>query len=168
MRPQPSEYARQAAGYVDQIPEEDILAVLNEQLSTVPARWHMIPQSSAETIHPPYSWTVKQVLHHINDAERIFGYRLLRIARRDQTPLPGFEENDFAESSMESRLTLAEIASEFAALRASNLLVLKSLPESGWTRTGITSGSQTSVRGLAYILAGHVRHHDNILQQRMR
>jgi hypothetical protein len=92
---------------------------------------------------------------------------LLRIARNDLTPLPGFEENDYARLSLESSQTLAEIAAEFAALRTANLLLLKSLPNMAWERTGIASGSPASVRGLAYILAGHVRHHDVILHQRV-
>jgi len=167
MRPEPNDYSPQAAGYVALVPEADIVPVLQDQLDATVAWWRTFPESAKGEIHPPYTWELRQALHHIADAERIFGYRLLRIARGDQTPLQGFEENDYADISLELSCSLADIVNEFAALRQANLCALKSLPPQAWDRAGSASGARVTVRGLAYILAGHVRHHDAALRKRM-
>ena len=101
------------------------------------------------------------------DGERIFGYRLLRIARADLTPLPGFDEHFFAEASEEHPAPLADIIASFDALRRANILLIRNLPEAAWNRVGTMSGSSVTVRALAYILAGHIRHHDAILRHRL-
>ena len=118
-------------------------------------------------VHQPYTWNVRQVLDHLTYGERIFGYRLLRIARGDATALPGFDEHFYADASEESAAPLADIADMFAALRQANILLLKNLPEVAWTRMGTMSDTVISVRALAFILAGHVRHHDAILRKRL-
>ncbi len=167
MRPEPNDYSPQAAGYVALIPETEIVPVLQDQLDATVAWWRTFPESAKSTVHPPYTWELRQALHHIADAERIFGYRLLRIARGDQTPLQGFEENEYADISLELSCSLADIVNEFASLRQANLCVLKSLPPSAWDRAGSASGARVTVLALAYILAGHVRHHDAALRKRM-
>ena len=167
MRPSPSDYSPQAAGYVALVPEQDILLVLQDQLNATEAWWRTFPEAAARTVHPPYTWELRQALHHIADAERIFGYRLLRIARGDQTPLQGFAENPYADTTLELNCSLADIITEFACLRQANLIVLRSLPVAAWDRWGIASEARVTVRGLAYILAGHVRHHDAALRNRM-
>lgn len=167
MRPSPTDYSPQAAGYVALVPEADILPVLQEQLDKDVAWWRTFPESASHTVHPPYTWELRQAMHHIADAERIFGYRLLRIARGDQTPLPGFEENPFAVTTLELKCSLSDIVTEFACLRQANLVALRSLPANAWDRWGTASGARVTVRGLAYILAGHVRHHDAALRKRM-
>ncbi len=167
MRLLAGDYSPQAAGYVALVPEEDVLQVLQDQLDNTVAWWRTFPQSAAHTVHPPYSWELRQVLHHIADAERIFGYRLLRFSRGDQTPLQGFDENPYADTTLELNCSLADIVTEFACLRQANLIVLRSLPHSAWERWGTASDARVTVRGLAYILAGHVRHHDAALKKRM-
>ena len=167
MRPSPNDYSPQAAGYVALVPEEDILPVLQDQLDTTVAWWRTFPESAAHTVHAPYTWELRQAMHHIADAERIFGYRLLRIAREDQTPLHGFDEDPYAERTLELSCSLADIITEFACLRQANLIVLRSLPAAAWERWGSASGARVTVRGLAYILAGHVRHHNAALKKRM-
>ena len=167
MRPSSNDYSPQAAGYVALVPEEDILPVLQDQLVTTVSWWRTFPESAAHAVHAPYTWELRQSLHHIADAERIFGYRLLRIARRDQTPLQGFAENPYADTTLELTCTLADIITEFACLRQANLIVLRSLPTIAWDRWGTASDARVTVRGLAYILAGHVRHHDAALRKRM-
>ena len=167
MQPKPDEYAAFYAGYVNLVPEEDVLSVLQTQLHTVSEFWRTIPESAATVVHQPYTWNVRQVLDHLTDGERIFGYRLLRIARGDATALPGFDEHFYADASEESAAPLADIADMFAALRQANILLLKNLPEVAWTRMGTMSDTVISVRALAFILAGHVRHHDAILRKRL-
>ncbi len=167
MRPSPNDYSLQAAGYVALVPEEDILPILQDQLVTTAAWWRTFPESESHTVHPPYAWELRQALHHIADAERIFGYRILRIARNDQTPLQGFDENPYADTTLELNCSLADIVTEFACLRQANLIVLRSLPSVAWDRWGTASEARVTVRGLAYILAGHVRHHDAALKKRM-
>lgn len=168
MRPSPNDYSPQAAGYVALVPEVDILPVLQHQLEHTVPWWQTFPESAAQSVHPPYTWELRQALHHIADAERIFGYRLLRIARGDQTPLPGFDENPYADTTLELNCSLADIIVEFASLRQANLILLRSLPTRAWDRWGTASSARVTVRGLAYIMAGHVRHHDAALKKRMQ
>ncbi len=167
MRPAPNDYSPQAAGYVALVTEEDILPVLQDQLDATVTWWRTFTESAARTVHPPYTWELRQTLHHIADAERIFGYRMLRIARGDQTPLQGFAENPYADTTLELSCSLADVITEFACLRQANLIVLRSLPSAAWDRWGTASDARVTVRGLAYILAGHVRHHDAALRKRM-
>lgn len=167
MRPTTDEYASFYAGYVEQVPENDIVQVLESQLAEVVPFWNSIPESEAAIIHQPYSWKIRQVLDHLTDGERIFGYRLLRIARGDQTPLPGFDEHFYAKASEESAAPLSDIVAAFEALRRANILLLKNLAKEAWCRMGVMSDTTISARALAYILAGHVRHHDAILRKRL-
>lgn len=167
MRPVSTEYAPFYHGYIQEIPESDILSVLQTQLDDISQFWRSIPESAATLIHPPYTWKIRQVLEHLADGERIFGYRLLRIARGDTTPLPGFDENFYAEASEEQPWPLTDIVKSFEALRQANLLLIRNLADAAWDRAGTASGSRVSVRALAWILAGHVRHHDRILRQRL-
>lgn len=168
MKPAHTEYSEFYAGYIRLVPEDDVLNVLEQQLIEISDFWRRIPESEAAVIHPPYAWKIRQVLDHLVDGERIFGYRLLRIARGDSTPLPGFDEHFFAEASEERPAPLADIIGSFEALRQANILLIRNLPESAWSRAGTMSDSPITVRALAYILAGHIRHHDAILRQRLQ
>ncbi|MBL8810913.1 MAG: DinB family protein [Planctomycetaceae bacterium] len=167
MRPSSDEYAEFYAGYVAKVPETEIMPVLKEQLSDVVLFWRSIPESAATIVHPPYQWNVRQVLDHLLDGERIFGHRLHRIGRGDQTPLPGFDENAYSLASEEHPAPLADIIEMFEQTRRVNILFLKNLAPSAWQRTGTASNCRISVRALAWILAGHVRHHDEILRKRL-
>ncbi len=166
-RPEPSEYAPFYAGYVACIHETDPLAVLENQWKEVVAHWRSIPETLASTVQAPYSWKVRQVLDHLNDGERIFGYRLLRIARGDKTPMESFDEDAYAIASEESPTPIAALADTFDGLRKANIVLVRHLPEEAWKRTGTMSGTSVSVRALVYILAGHVRHHQTILAKRL-
>jgi hypothetical protein len=106
-------------------------------------------------------------MDHLLDGERIFGHRLHRIARGDQTPLPGFDENHYAIASEEHPASLADITSMFEHTRSVNVIFLQNLAPDAWLRTGTASNSRISVRALAWILAGHIRHHDDILRRRL-
>ena len=166
-RPEPSEFAGYFSKYVDLVPEADILPVLATQLDEMLAFLRAVPESQSNIHHPPYTWTVKDVVGHLTDGERVFGYRALRFARGDSTPLPGFDENNYARSAEYARLSLAEVASEYEAVRRSNLLMFRHLPAAAWDRAGKASDNHLSVRALAYILVGHTRHHGAILRKRL-
>lgn len=167
MRPGSDEYAEFYAGYVAKVPETEILPVLKQQLTDIVQLWRSIPESSATLVHAPYSWNIRQVLDHLLDGERIFGHRLHRIGRGDQTPLPGFDENHYSVASEEHPAPLADIVEMFEHTRKVNILFLQNLAPEAWLRTGTASNSRISVRALAWILAGHIRHHDEILRRRL-
>ncbi|MDY3556087.1 DinB family protein [Gemmata sp. JC717] len=166
-RPEPTEYAPFYGTYITLVPEGDVLAAMESQLTETLAFWRAIPESQGDVCHAPYTWTVKQVLGHLIDGERIFGYRALRFARGDSTPLPGFEENDYAKAGSYERLTVAALVSEFEAVRRSSLWLFRNLPAEAWARSGKANDSPVTVRALAYIVVGHVRHHGSILRKRL-
>ncbi len=110
--------------------------------------------------------SVKELLGHVVDGERVFSYRALRISRGDQTPLAGFEENSYVANSNFGNSNFADLVEEFALLRRANVLLFKNLTDEAWRRTGTASDATISVRALAFIMVGHVSHHTNILRER--
>ncbi len=167
MRPKPEEHSPYHLNYIKHVPEEDILAVLEPQRQAHVTFLNSIPESNREVIHAPYTWTMGQAIQHIVDCERIFGYRIVRIARKDATPLPGFEENDYAAASLELSSSIQQMAEEFSCLRKANTILLQSLPTDAWDRAGLVNNCNITVRALAYILVGHIRHHEPILRKRI-
>jgi uncharacterized damage-inducible protein DinB len=125
-----------------------------------------VADDEAITPYAPGKWTVKQVLGHIIDAERIFSYRALRIARDDNTPLPGFEQDDYVANADFNSLSLTELLQEYSAVRRATILLFRHLPADAWTRRGTASDNEVTVRALAYIIAGHDQHHYRILCER--
>lgn len=166
-RPDATEYAAFYGKYIGLVPEGDVLAAMAAQLDETLAFWRAIPEAQGDVCHPPYTWTVKQVIGHLTDGERIFGYRALRFARGDETPLPGFEENDYANPANIAHLKLADLVSEFESVRRSTLALFRNLPAEAWARGGLANNSRVTVRALAYIVVGHVRHHGGILRKRL-
>jgi hypothetical protein len=165
-RPAESEYAPFYAGYVSRVPETDILEVLTRQ----PEEWRALTSRVAaarETFaYAPGKWTIRQLVGHMTDAERVFGFRAFCFSRGDRNPLPGFDENDYVAGSRSAEVPLAELVADLAAIREVNLSVLRRLDEAAWARVGTASNASISVRALAYIMAGHVRHHLNVLATR--
>jgi DinB superfamily len=166
-RPESSEYASYYSNYVKLVPEDDIVAALRSELGQTLAFLNHVADRDASVCHPPYTWTVKQVVGHLNDCERVFGYRALRFARGDSTPLPGFDENNYARFAESDRRSLRDLAAEFEALRNSHVWLFKDLPATAWTQRGSANGNDVSVRALAYIIVGHERHHTTILRRRL-
>jgi len=166
-RPNPSEYAAYYEKYVSLVPEEDIVAALRSELAFTLSFLTDVSDSESSVCHPPYTWTVKQVVGHLTDAERIFGYRALRIARGDSTPLPGFDENAYVQIAQFDQHPLADLVAEFETVRLSQLSLFQNLPANAWKGQGIANGDGVSVRGLAYIIVGHERHHTAILRRRL-
>jgi hypothetical protein len=169
VRPGASEVPPSYAGYVARIrDEEDIMSVLAAQLDEVAARFGHIPESRGGYSYAQGKWSIRQVLLHLCDVERVFAYRALRFARGDVTPLPGFDEDAWAPESGADDRTLTDLAAEWADVRRATLALLRGLPASAWERRGISNGKEISVRALAYATAGHVRHHFEVLEQRYR
>jgi hypothetical protein len=166
-RPATTEYGSSVARYVDLVPEPDIVVVLAEQLAEFIDLLGGITEQQANTVHRPYTWTVKQVIGHMIDSERIFGCRALRFARNDSQPLPGFDEVPYAENANFSVYPIGELVAEFEHLRRSHISFFRYLEDKAWGRSGNANDSMISVRGLAYVMAGHARHHLQILRKRL-
>ena len=165
-RPGDDEYGAFYAGYVARVPETDIVAALETQAASIdrwPAR---VPHDKETLAYEPGKWTVRQVVGHMGDAERVFSYRALRISRGDATPLPGFEENPYVARSVFADVPFQMLVAELAALRRANLPLFRRIDEAGWSSKGEASGMGVTVRALAYIMVGHVRHHVAVLKER--
>jgi uncharacterized damage-inducible protein DinB len=165
-RPDATEFAPFYAGYVAAVPEGDILSILRRGGSEWETVLATLPEARADYRYAEGKWSIRQVVGHLSDAERIFSYRALRIARGDQSPLASFDENAYAETAGSDRRTLSALAAELKIVREGTIALFNSLPEEAWTRTGTASGKTVSVRALAYITAGHAEHHLKILRER--
>lgn len=158
--PKPDEYAPYYGGYIQRVPAgQDVFAVLTAQPAELRTLLQTVTEAAASVPPKAGEWSVKEVLGHINDTERIFAYRALCMARGDQTPLPGFEQDDYVRATDFNRRTLTDLLDEFAAQRQSNLLCFKPLTEAEIDRRGTASGNPFSVRALLFAMAGHVIHH---------
>jgi hypothetical protein len=166
MRPAPDEYAPHYATYVGSVPDGDVTRTLAEQGEKFIALLKHLSDQQANHAYAPGKWSVKEVILHIADGERIFSYRALRMARGDATPLAPFDENAYALSCEANGRPLDTLLGEFAAVRGATLALLRWLPEAAWTRRGTASGKEISVRALAWIAAGHALHHERILVER--
>jgi hypothetical protein len=165
-RPLPEEFAAFYAGYVARVPEDDILSVLAAQAEEVRRLAAAAPPGRETFRYGPGKWSVRQVLGHLVDGERAFGYRAFCISRGEQANLPSFDENEYVARSPYDRIPAAALAEEFTVVRDANLRVLRALPEDAWVRVGAANGYRVSVRALAWIMAGHVRHHQGVLRER--
>ena len=164
-RPEPSEYAEFYASYISKVPGTDVLDVLESQRLQMQRLFKGRSERDGSFRYAPGKWTVKEVLGHITDTERIFTYRALRIARGDQTPLPGFEQDDYVRSGSFGGRTLADLAEEFGAVRSASISLFRSFKEDVWARRGVASQKEVTVRALAFITAGHQIHHRLILEE---
>jgi DinB superfamily len=164
-RPESSEYAPYYGKYVSLVPDGDILLTLERQLPETAA---LFARSEADGDFPyaPGKWSVKEVLGHVMDTERIFSYRALRIARNDKTPLAGFEQDDYVKYGPFGQCSLAGLVAEFTSVRQAALFMFRALDEAAWSRRGNASNHEVTVLALAYIIAGHELHHRRILQEK--
>ena len=165
-RPAPTEHAPYYERYVSLVPEGDIVATLSRQAEATLSLLNGIPEAQANSRYAPDKWSIKELVGHVIDSERIFAYRALRFARNDNTPLPGFEQDDYVANAAFSEIPLADLAAEFDSLRRTTVYMFKSLAADAWLRTGSANGDDVSVRALAHIIAGHELHHVSILRAR--
>jgi hypothetical protein len=165
--PGTDEYSTYFGRYVAQVPAGvDILDFLGRQRDELLARFRAVPEAKGGYRYAPGKWSVRQVVLHLSDTERIMSYRALRFARGDATPLPGFDENAYAPASGADAVPLAEVVAEFADVRLGTLALFRHLPAEAWTRRGTASEAPFSVRALAWVIAGHQLHHLGVLSER--
>jgi DinB superfamily len=165
--PGPDEYGTYYARYIDQVPAgTDIVDLLARQRDSTLARFTAVPEARGGHRYAPGKWTVRELLVHLSDVERIMAYRALRVARGDTTPLPGFDENAYAPLSNAEAHPLAALAEEWGDVRRATLSFFRHLAPEAWSRRGTASDAPVSARSLAWIIAGHERHHLGILAER--
>jgi len=165
-RPKIDEFDSYYEGYVSLVANGDIISTLANQVSETLDLLNKISAEKADFRYAEGKWSVKELVGHIIDTERIFAYRVLRIARGDRTPIEGYEQDDYIKNAEFAKCNLADLAEEFALVRRANVLMFRNLSETAWHRRGIANNKEVSVRALAYISAGHEIYHVNILKER--
>ena len=165
-RPEKSEYDPYYERYISLIIDNDIVPVLAGQLTELQDLFTALPEERGTYAYETAKWTIKEVLSHLIDGERIFAYRVFRIARGDKTPIEGFEQDGYIENSHANEGSFAELLDEFNLLRRANVLFFKNLDNDDWVRTGTANDVEISVRAIAFVMAGHIRHHITILRSR--
>lgn len=164
-RPAPGEYLAYYGRYIDRV-GDDLFGTLRAGTDSMKKLLGSLPESRGEFRYAPDKWTIKEILAHVTDCERVFGYRALRFARKDATPLPGFDENAWTPQSGASARTLVSLIDEQRAVRAATIAFFENLSEEAWGRAGTANDASMSVRAAAYVIAGHELHHQEILRTR--
>jgi hypothetical protein len=167
LRPAGGEFAEAFAEYVARVADdEDVVAALAGQLDEMIDWLSRVPEGRGDYRYAAGKWSIKEIIGHLSDTERVFAYRALRIGRGDITPLPGFDDQAYiAQVRAESR-TLADMAGEWGDVRRASISLFRSLPAEAWQRRGTASNQPISVRALAFIIVGHARHHLEVLEAR--
>jgi hypothetical protein len=166
VRPKADEFFEYYGNYIAKVPDGDLISLLREQaVETVTLLQGLSPQQ-ANYAYASGKWTVKEVVGHISDAERIFAYRALRVGRGDETPLASFDENAYVANAKFGSRSVGDLLEELQVVRASTIHLAKSLGADAMARRGTASGHSISVRALFYIIAGHERHHVDIVRER--
>lgn len=153
-------------GYISKVKENDLISALQNSTSELFDLLKSIPDEKHDYAYGDGKWTIKEVVQHMIDGERVFTYRALRFARKDDTPLPGFDENLFAQTSKADKRSWNDLVEEFAALRKSTESMFASFDNEQLEQSGIASENSTYVLGIGYIVAGHVNHHCQIIKER--
>ena len=166
VRPEPGEYAPFYETYVSKVQGGDVMSQLESQRLQTAQLFAASSERDGNFRYAPGKWTIKEVVGHLSDSERIFSYRALRIARGDQTPLPGFEQDDYVKNGNFAEQSVADLVAEFGSVRAATLALFRSLNAEAWSRRGTASEKPVTVRALAFIIAGHELHHREILKER--
>ena len=165
-RPDSTEYGSWYAGYVSLVPEEDVLSAIETQSSETQKLIASVGEDRASYRYAEGKWSIKEVIGHLTDAERVFGYRALCFSRGDQNALPGFDENGYVRTANFDSWRVGDLAEAYALNRRANIVFFRNLPPDAWDRRGIASENPVTVRALAYIIAGHDRHHVKVLRER--
>lgn len=165
-KPNKSDYDSYFDTYIGLVDTDDILEYLNKQGTDVIAMLRALPAKKHDFAYADGKWTVKQLLRHVIDMERIFGYRAMTIARKDKIELPGFDEDRYVATSNDSSNTFDSLIEEYDLLRKSNLMQFKHFTEEMFLEKGRANGTEVSVRAIIFIIAGHLEHHKTILKER--
>ena len=165
-QPQPQEYGAYFHTYISKVKTDDILLTLADARQTTLDFFKNLPKEKWDYCYAPGKWSIRELLQHLIDGERVFAYRALRIARNDQTPLPGFDENLFAENAHADARTAASLLAEYKTVRTATLHLFKSFNEEDFNRIGTSSNSPASPLAIAFIIAGHELHHLGIIRER--
>jgi hypothetical protein len=164
--PEAGEYAAGFANYVANVTEDDIVAALEAQSRETAALLARVDEEKGGFRYGPDKWSVKEVVGHVADGERVFLYRALAIARGDKASLPAFDENEYMRNSNFDARPMGSVAEEYRAARASTLAAFRGFSDEAWQRSGTANNNPVSVRALAYICLGHERHHLRVLRER--
>jgi DinB superfamily len=165
-RPAATEYSPAFEGYVSLVPETDVMTVLVRQKGELAQALSSVRGEAERFRYADGKWTIREVVGHVIDSERVFGYRALCIARGETASLPGFDENGYAANAPYGDYPLGDLLDEFAQVREGHLFLFRHLSREAWMRVGTANSKPVSVRALAYITVGHVRHHLGVLRDR--
>lgn len=161
-----NEYSKFYSTYIQAIKNVELIEELEISLHNFIKFVQNIPMDKFDFRYAEGKWTIKDIIQHLIDAERIFAYRALRISRNDKTPLPGFEENDYVDDANANARSIQDLLTEFSAVRHSTLLLFKSFSEEQLKRIGTASNADVSVRAIGFIIIGHQKHHQKVFQER--
>jgi hypothetical protein len=165
-RPEPGEYAPYYERYIALVDGNNILAALDEQRRQTVLLLCGRDEADGDFRYATDKWSANEVIGHVNDSERIFAYRALRIARGDRTPIEGYEQDDYVRNSGCANRTLPDLVEDYIAVRQATLSLFRNLDEAAWLRRGIANKNEVSVRAVAYIIAGHELHHRRVLEEK--
>lgn len=165
-RPNKSEFPQYYAEYIKLVPEGELLQILKDDLSKTITFFEGISEEDGDFRYAPNKWSIKEVLSHITDTERIMSYRMLRVGRGDETALAGFDENLYVEGAQINRLPIRSILEEFIATRNATITLAQNMPERAWDNIGFANNTEITTRAIAYIIAGHAIHHKKIVTER--
>jgi len=165
-RPQSSEYAPYYETYIRLVPEEDVLPALAGQIDGSLAMLRGVAEQASLQRYAEGKWSLREVVGHVTDAERIFSYRALRFGRDDRKELQGFDQDPYIAAAGFDRLAWAELLEQWRLVRQTTVMLFRGFDDAAWMRRGVASGNEVSVRALAYTIAGHERHHMKIVRER--
>jgi len=167
VRPKDSEHAPYHAPYISLVPDGDIISILVAQLDELKELDAILDAGNSTCLHAPFTWTIRQVIGHCIDAERVFGYRMARTATGDKTPLAGFDENAFVANMNFADCTSSELIEEFGHVRQGNIALLSRIDDASADHVASVDDHRVTVRAFAYLLAGHLEHHLRIVRKRL-
>ena len=165
-RPTETEYAPYFQSYIDQVSESDILPVLRSQMDELDVLLERVEPHQETFRYAPGKWSIREIVGHLIDGERVFGYRAFCVARGEKQNLPGFDQDDYVLTAPYDRIELEDLVSELRLIRLGNIAMFRTLDEESWSRVGTANENQVTVRAIAFIMAGHVRHHMSVLRER--
>jgi hypothetical protein len=165
--PAPTEFGSDFGKYIRLVPAGDVLEFLSAQHDELIRLLSPLTPDQSLLYHAPYTWSIRQVVGHMSDCERVFGYRALRLARQDATPLPGFDEQAFMQAANFDRWSLPDLVEEFSLVRQGHLRMIRQFEPAAWGYSGIVCGQSMTTRAMVYAIAGHAQHHLEIVRRRL-